>query len=87
MVTLEGVRVATLTASRSRPAVSQRVTGSRAGNYTYVLDAELYWYDEDGTLQRTVTSGRGSAYIEDGMQLDVYLHIESNGISLSLGSR
>jgi hypothetical protein len=87
VVTLEGVRVATLTASRATPTVSQRVTGSRAGNYTYVLDAELYWYDDDGALQRTVTSGRGSAYIESGMQLDVYLHIESNGVSLSLGSR
>jgi hypothetical protein len=87
VVTLEGRRVATLTASRDRPTASQRVTGTRAGNYTYVLDAELYWYDDDGELQRTVASGRGSAYIDDGMDLDVYLHIESNGVSLSLGSR
>jgi hypothetical protein len=41
VVTLEGVRVATLTASRGRPTVSQRVTASRAANDAYGNGAEL----------------------------------------------
>jgi hypothetical protein len=86
VVTLEGSRVATLHASREEPVVSERVEASRPGNYDYVLDAEIAWYDEAGELQFTRASGRGSIYIDDGTRLDVYVHVESSGISLSLQS-
>jgi hypothetical protein len=86
VVSLEGARVATLHATGAQPVVTQRVQATAAGNYDYVLDAEMVWYDASGSRQTTHASGRGSIYIDDGMRLDVYLHFESNGVSLSLQS-
>ncbi|WP_405071509.1 hypothetical protein OG558_19375 [Kribbella sp. NBC_01510] len=86
VITLEGSRVATLHATREQPVVSQRVTATRAGNYSYVVDAVMRWYDETGTEQVTNATGRGSVSIDDGTRLDVYVHEETDGISLSLES-
>jgi len=84
-VSIEGSRVATLHATRDAPIVTENVDATTAGNYSYVLDAEVLWLDSDGELRRSVASGRGSVYIEDGVRLDVYLHEESDGaITLSL---
>jgi hypothetical protein len=86
-VSLEGSRVATLRATVDAPGATERFTASVAGNYAYVIDAVIWWYDDDGVLQETPASGRGSVYIDDGMRLDVYVHIETDGdISLSLES-
>lgn len=84
-VSIEGNRVATLHASRERPDAAEEVEATSAGNYSYVVDAEVLWVDSDGLPRRTAASGRGSVYIEDGAELAVVLHEESDGsISLSL---
>jgi len=86
VISLEGAQVARLHATREQPVVSKRVTTTKAGNYSYVLDAVIRWYDDTGTEQVTKATGRGSVAIDDGMRLDVYLHEEPNGITLSLQS-
>ncbi len=86
VISLEGAQVARLHATRERPVVSGRVTATKAGNYSYVVDAVITWYDDTGTRQVTKASGRGSVAIDDGIRLDVYLHEEANGIALSLQS-
>jgi len=85
VVTMQGVRVATLHATVGDPIVTQTVTAAAAGTVAYVCDAEMVWYDDSGRRQRFTASGRGSVQIRDGMRLDVYIHIESDGdVSLSL---
>jgi hypothetical protein len=86
VISLEGAQVARLHATRERPVVSGRVTATKAGNYSYVVDAAIIWYDDAGTRQVTRATGRGSIAIDDGARLDVYLHEEPNGITLSLQS-
>ncbi len=86
VISLEGAQVARLHATRSRPVVSGRVTATKAGNYSYVVDAAIIWYDDAGTRQVTRATGRGSIAIDDGARLDVYLHEEPDGITLSLQS-
>jgi hypothetical protein len=65
---------------------TQRATATQAGNYSYVVDAAIRWYDDTGTEQVTETTGRGSIAIHDGMRVGVYLHQETDGVSLSLQS-
>jgi hypothetical protein len=86
VITLEGAQVARLHATRERPVVTSRVTATKPGNYSYVVDAAITWYDDTGTKQVTTATGRGSIAIDDGLRLDVYLHEEPNGITLSLQS-
>ncbi|TCO26620.1 hypothetical protein EV652_107513 [Kribbella steppae] len=86
VISLEGAQVARLHATREQPVVSKRVTTTKAGNYSYVLDAVIRWYDDTGTEQVTKATGRGSVAINEGTRLDVYLHEEPNGITLSLQS-
>jgi len=41
--------------------------------------------DSDGVLQRTVATGSGSVDIHDGVPLDIFQHVDSDGdIRLSL---
>jgi hypothetical protein len=85
VVTMQGVRVASLHATLDDPIVTQTVTAAAAGSVAYVCDAEMVWYDAGGRLKRFVASGRGTVQIRDGSRLDVYIHIESDGdVSLSL---
>ena len=86
VVSLEGVRVATLHASRANPVVTQQVRASRAGNYSYVVDADISWIDAAGRVQHRLASGRGSVYIRNGARLDLYNHADGDWISLSLES-
>jgi hypothetical protein len=86
VITLEGTQVAKLHATREDPVVSSRVTATKAGNYSYVLDAVIRYHDAVGTEQIVNATGRGSVAIDDGIRLDVYVHEEPNGISLSLRS-
>jgi hypothetical protein len=86
VITLEGAEVARLHATRDDPVVTQRATATGAGNYSYVVDAAIRWYDYTGTEQVTEATGRGSIAIHDGMRVDVYLHQETDGVSLSLQS-
>ena len=86
VITLEGAEVARLHATREQPVVSKRVSATKAGNYSYVVDAAIRWYDDTGTEQVTDATGRGSVAIHDGIRLDVYLHQETDGVSLSLRS-
>jgi len=84
-VALEGQQVATLHATRADPVATKTVQATVAGNYSYVLDAEVLWVDDAGRMQRTVTTGRSSVYIKDGTRLEVYLHLDNTGaITLSL---
>ena len=86
VISLEGKQVARLHATRERPIVTKRITATKAGNYSYVLDASIRWYDATGTEYLTNATGRGSVALHDGMRLDVYLHEEPKGFSLSLQS-
>ncbi|MEV0288388.1 MULTISPECIES: hypothetical protein [unclassified Kribbella] len=86
LISLEGKQVARLHATRERPIVTKRITATKAGNYSYVLDASIRWYDATGAEHLTNATGRGSVAIHDGMRLDVYLHEEPKGFSLSLQS-
>lgn len=86
VISLEGTRVATLHATSARPVVSQRVTATKPGNYSYVVDAAMTVYDEAGDVQVIEATGRGSVMIDEGTRLDVYVHQETNGLSLSLQS-
>ncbi|TCC57616.1 hypothetical protein E0H73_30090 [Kribbella pittospori] len=86
VISLEGTRVATLHATSAKPVVSQRVTATKPGNYSYVVDAAMTVYDEIGAVQVIEATGRGSVMIDEGTRLDVYIHQEPNGLSLSLES-
>lgn len=87
VVVFEGSKVATLYANVNDPIVTQQVTATAAGNYDYVLDATIAWFDADGIRQEASATGHGSIYVDDGMRLDVYIHIESGGgVNLSLQS-
>lgn len=86
VISLEGTRVATLHATSAQPVVSQRVTATKSGNYSYVVDAAMTVYDEVGAVQVIEATGRGSVMIDEGTRLDVYVHQETNGLSLSLQS-
>ncbi|MFI7067313.1 hypothetical protein ACIBL3_40405 [Kribbella sp. NPDC050124] len=86
VISLEGKQVARLHATREQPIVTKRIKATKAGNYSYVVDASIRWYDATGTEHVTNATGRGSVAIHDGMRLDVYLHEEPTGFSLSLQS-
>ncbi|WP_406047405.1 hypothetical protein [Kribbella sp. NBC_00889] len=86
VISLEGTRVATLHATSAQPVVSRRVTATKPGNYSYVVDAAMTVYDEIGDVQVIEATGRGSVMIDEGTRLDVYVHQETNGLSLSLQS-
>jgi len=67
--------------------VTQQVTATSPGNYDYVLDGTIAWLDADGVRQEADATGHGSVYVDDGMRLDVYVHVEGDGVmSLSLRS-
>ncbi|PRY34055.1 hypothetical protein [Umezawaea tangerina] len=84
-VSLEGSKVATLRADDDNPIVTESITGSETGNYSYVVDGAVWWRDRFGTLQKTVATGRGSVYIAHGNRLDVYVHMTTDGrVDLSL---
>lgn len=86
-VVLEGSKVASLYASVDDPIVTQQVTATSPGNYDYVLDGTIAWLDADGVRQEADATGHGSVYVDDGMRLDVYVHVEGDGVmSLSLRS-
>jgi len=86
-VVLEGSKVASLYASVDDPIVTQQVTATSPGNYDYVLDGTIAWLDADGVRQEADATGHGSVYVDDGMRLDVYVHVEGDGaMSLSLRS-
>ena len=86
-VVLEGSKVAPLYASVDDPIVTQQVTATSPGNYDYVLDGTIAWLDADGVRQEADATGHGSVYVDDGMRLDVYVHVEGDGVmSLSLRS-
>jgi hypothetical protein len=86
-VVLEGSKVASLYASVDDPIVTQQVTATSAGNYDYVLEGTIAWLDADGVRHEADATGHGSVYVDDGMRLDVYVHIEGDGVmSLSLRS-
>ncbi|MFI5695885.1 hypothetical protein ACIA58_28795 [Kribbella sp. NPDC051586] len=85
-VVLEGSRVASLYASIDDPIVTQQVTATSAGNYDYVLDGTIAWIDDDGIRQEASATGHGSVYVDEGMRLDVYVHVEGGEMSLSLRS-
>ncbi|TDW69823.1 hypothetical protein [Kribbella pratensis] len=86
-VVLEGSKVASLYASVDEPIVTQQVTATSPGNYDYVLDGTIAWLDADGVRQEADATGHGSVYVDDGMRLDVYVHVEGDGVmSLSLRS-
>lgn len=86
VISLEGTRVATLHATSAKPVVSQRVTATKPGNYSYVVDAAMTVYDGAGDVRVIEATGRGSVMIDEGTRLDVYVHQEPNGLSLSLES-
>jgi hypothetical protein len=84
LVSLEGTQVASLYATLGQPVASQQVEASEAGNYWYVLDAEMLWRDEAGDPQTMRATGQGSVYIGDGTRLDVYVHDDGDVLTLSL---
>ncbi|WP_328997320.1 hypothetical protein OHA18_22965 [Kribbella sp. NBC_00709] len=87
VVVFEGAKIATLYANVNDPIVTQQVTATSPGNYDYVLDATIAWIDADGIRQEASATGHGSVYVDDGMQLDVYIHVDSGGgVNLSLQS-